>query len=409
MKSNRLTAALALSDRDLLTRIVALAGTERETTADLVAHLVALELRPSLYAAQGFGTLFAYCTEGLHLSEDAAWNRVEAARACRDFPVVLDLLASGSLTLTAVRTLRKHLTKKNHEAVLARAKHQKKTQIEVLVAELAPKPDVVASVRKVPVPQRRARKPISSCPPETPPPVTAPALDTGLETESQTDAPSGPGDHRDAGAPLPTPLPIPRPAPHALVQALAPERYRVQFTIGQQTHDKLRRLQALLRREVPNGDAGLIFEQFIDVLLAKVERDKLGKPATPRKARTVRWSAEARSAGGDDETCFRSGTENTQPLEGATGMERRKAPRRHTPNAVTRAVWFRDGAQCAFVADNGYRCTEHSFLEVHHIHPYALDGRPSVGNLSLRCRRHNQYEAELVFGAPKVVRREEGG
>ena len=62
-----------------------------------------------------------------------------------------------------------------------------------------------------------------------------------------------------------------------MVAPLAPERFEVQFTVLKETHDKLRRLQALLRREVPNGDAGLIFERFVDVLLAKVERDKLGK------------------------------------------------------------------------------------------------------------------------------------
>ena len=41
-----------------------------------------------------------------------------------------------------------------------------------------------------------------------------------------------------------------------VVEALAPERYRVQFTIGQESRDKLRRVQDLLRREIPNGDPG---------------------------------------------------------------------------------------------------------------------------------------------------------
>jgi hypothetical protein len=41
----------------------------------------------------------------------------------------------------------------------------------------------------------------------------------------------------------------------------APQRYRVQFTIGEEAHEKLRRLQALLRREIPDGDPGKIFER----------------------------------------------------------------------------------------------------------------------------------------------------
>ena len=40
-----------------------------------------------------------------HLSEHAAYGRIEAARAARKFPVVLDLLSDGSLTLTTVTLL----------------------------------------------------------------------------------------------------------------------------------------------------------------------------------------------------------------------------------------------------------------------------------------------------------------
>ena len=110
MNTNSLAIAVALSDEELLTRILALAGTEREATSELVAHLAALDSRPAAYAAKGYGSLFAYCIEALRLSEDAACNRIEAARACRRFPVILDLLASGSLTLTSVRLLARHLT-----------------------------------------------------------------------------------------------------------------------------------------------------------------------------------------------------------------------------------------------------------------------------------------------------------
>ena len=87
-------------------------------------------------------------------------------------------------------------------------------------------------------------------------------------------------------------------------------------------------------------------------------------------------------------------------------MGRREERSRHIPNAVKRAVWWRDGGQCAFVSADGRRCGERAFLELHHIQPYALDGPPTAGNITLRCRRHNQYEADMVFGprAPAVSR-----
>src|SRR5438552_18199538 len=148
MKTNLLALAAALPDQDLLARIDVLALSEREASADLVAHLAALDTRPALYAAKGYGSLFSYCTRVLGLSEDAACSRIEAARACRRFPVILDLLASGAMTLTSAR----HLTTENHQAVLARARGRRRREIESLIAELAPRPDVPTTVRKLPVP-----------------------------------------------------------------------------------------------------------------------------------------------------------------------------------------------------------------------------------------------------------------
>ena len=39
-------------------------------------------------------------------------------------------------------------------------------------------------------------------------------------------------------------------------------------------------------------------------------------------------------------------------------------------------------------------------LEFHHCEPNAIGGEATVANVSLRCRAHNVYEAELAFGRP---------
>src|SRR5712692_10308407 len=118
MKTNILVTAAALSDQDLLAHLEVLASRDREPSVELVAHLAVLDGRPALYAAQGYGSLFSYCTQALRLSEDAACNRIAAARACRRFPLILELLASGSLTLTSVRLLARHLTAENHPTAI---------------------------------------------------------------------------------------------------------------------------------------------------------------------------------------------------------------------------------------------------------------------------------------------------
>src|SRR5258706_12210702 len=147
MKTSILVTASALSDPDLLARLEALAGKEREASVELVAHLAALDSRKMLYAAQGHGSLFSYCTQALRLSEDAACNRIEAARACRRFPLILELLASGPLTLTSVRLLGKHLTAGNHQHVLSKARDRTRRDIEALVTALARRTASPSTVR----------------------------------------------------------------------------------------------------------------------------------------------------------------------------------------------------------------------------------------------------------------------
>src|SRR5258706_2942195 len=196
MKTNILVSASALSDQDLLARLELLAGKEREASVELLAHLAALDSREMLYAAQGYGSLFSYCTQALRLSEDAACTRIEAARACRRFPLILELLASGSLTLTSVRLLAKHLTVENHQSVLAKASDRSRREIEVLVAELAPRPDVPSTVRKLP------------CPTMTPPPSAGPGPAMNSLPVAGT-----------ATAPSPSALPA---TPRPIVRAWAP-------------------------------------------------------------------------------------------------------------------------------------------------------------------------------------------
>jgi hypothetical protein len=87
-----------LSDRDLLAEVERAVPCEREANARLIALLMELDSR-KLYAGQGYASLFAYC---VHLSEHAAYLRIEAARVARRFPAILDKLSNGSVHLTAV-------------------------------------------------------------------------------------------------------------------------------------------------------------------------------------------------------------------------------------------------------------------------------------------------------------------
>ncbi len=124
-----LSAVAELSDLELLERVPVLAQREREATAELVAHLAVLDER-RLYLGEGCSSLFTYCTRVLHLSENAAYRRVEAARVIRRYPVILDMLAEGSTSLTTIRLLAPELTPANHQELLEQSRNQTTRQVE---------------------------------------------------------------------------------------------------------------------------------------------------------------------------------------------------------------------------------------------------------------------------------------
>jgi len=173
----------------------------RRVESDLVAHIAEVDER-RLYAREASPSMFAYCTEVLHLSEAEAYLRIAAARASREHPMLLAMLGDGRLHLTGIAKLAPHLTRENAEALLKQATHRSKRQIEELIAELAPRPDAPAVMRKLP----ERRTPLASAPLLRPDGVEVPVL------ELRPDAVASP---------------VPAPAPPSVVQPLAPARYKV--------------------------------------------------------------------------------------------------------------------------------------------------------------------------------------
>jgi hypothetical protein len=135
----------------------------------------------------------------------------------------------------------------------------------------------------------------------------------------------------------------------------------IHVTLSRETHEKLRRAQALARHILPDGNVGAILDRALTLLIDDLERRRFARVASPR---------------------------SSQDESAASG--------RHIPSAVKRAVWLRDEGRCTFVGRMG-PCGETAFIEFHHVAPYAAGGAATVDNIELRCRAHNQYEARLFF------------
>src|SRR5260221_6741374 len=241
---NDLDPLSSLTNEQLLARVKSLAESERDATASLLASLAELDARKA-YLGEGYPSFFAYCTQALHFSEDAAYNRMKAARAARKWPVIFQMIADGSVTLTSVRLLADSLTDANHQQILAAARHRSKREVEQMIASLHPQPPVPSTVRRLPAPKD---------------PAPAASADGTMPTRAAQFAlnPVPAEADRVPQAVLPCRLTV--------VAPLAPERYKVQITISRETHDKLRRVQDLLRHQLPDGDPAVVFDRALTVL-----------------------------------------------------------------------------------------------------------------------------------------------
>lgn len=353
----------SMTDDALLVALAEVVARGRRADAELVAHVSEVDAR-RLFLGRGCRSMFVYCTEVLRMSEGAAYLRIKAARAARRHPMLLAMLADGRLHLSGIERLAPHLTCENRDDVLARATHRSKRQIEELVAELAPKPDVASSVRKLPAPRPAPEAAVAQ--PE-------PSLFSSPAAPAAVSAP--------AVAAPPSPA-TSRPTPRA-VAPLAPARYKVQFTASGDLKEKLDRLTAEMRRQVPDGDLATVIEIAVTEKLAAIEKRRYARAD-------------------DDPIILSEGSAKHEPSRRTrkTLAETDTTPKtRHIPAAVRRAVRERDGDQCTFVSGNGRRCTARGGLELHHDEPFAKGGAHRVETIRLVCREHNVHLAERDYGA----------
>src|ERR1044072_5157422 len=135
-----------LADGTLLRNLATQVARDRATTAALLAHLAEVDER-QLYRAAAYESMFQYCVHERLMPEEATASRIPVARTARQFPAIFSLLADGRLNLTAVLLLTPHLTAETVDELLAAATHKTKPEIERLLAERFPRPDLPTLVQ----------------------------------------------------------------------------------------------------------------------------------------------------------------------------------------------------------------------------------------------------------------------
>jgi hypothetical protein len=148
---------------------------------------------------------------------------------------------------------------------------------------------------------------------------------------------------------------------------LREDRYRLQLNASSELKRKLELARDLTSHSNPSGDLALVVERALDLLIAKLERERFAQARRPRS------EAEPRPNN------------------------------RRVSNATRREVIERDGLQCSYVSPDGVRCTSRRFLQFHHVHAWALGGKSDAPNIRIYCASHNQLIAEQDFGQHRIA------
>ncbi|OFX20427.1 MAG: hypothetical protein A2V77_02785 [Anaeromyxobacter sp. RBG_16_69_14] len=319
---------------------------ERVAMADFLLALAEFD-RHRLWLELGYSSLFHFLHRDLGMSKGAAFYRKTAAELVQKFPEVVEPLRDGRLCITTVIELAKVITAENREDVLPRFFHRSKCEAKAVSAALAPEE---APARRQVVTRLRLEEPRPSAVQPVEPLRLVPG-ESGSVAESRPPV--------SVSAPWPAPAPAPAPQRDS-AEPLTAELRRLHITVSSRFLEKLAAATAALSHTHPGGNAEEILEAGLDLLLER-QAKRMGLVKQPR--------------------------EKARP----------SAPE-HVPARVRRAVWKRDGGRCQWPLESGGVCGSTLRVELDHIHPQALGGQSTVGNMRLLCRMHNDLAARRVFG-----------
>ncbi len=388
-----------LTTNALTARLYEIRGEERALLVEFLKYLAEIDRRKAAIE-MGFSTLFAFCVEYLGLSRASAYRRTHAARLLARFPLVGEYLADGRLNIGAVVELEDVLVEDRLVEILDRAAGRTEEQVKELVASLRPRPAMPDLFRRLPG-RRPSTGKDSGCFRAKRLESNHKVAETGVVRTGVAPAPgqvemlgvSGLAAAADQMMRVGTPgleaapeqseqpmLPMlalaSAPRPTQRLEPIAPELHVMRVTVSSEFKDDLEAIRDELSHKFPSRGLEEVLHECIRIALETVRKRRRGAG----KATTA-----------------------TPPPEES----------RYVPAAVRAAVWKRDDGRCTYVGPGGRRCNSRHRVDVHHLDPHGKDGEATVDNLTLRCRPHNLYAAEVDYGrdyvARKIAERAQGG
>ena len=130
-------APQSFNNERLIARMQEAVGKEREQQAAFIACLSEVSRR-KLHLSRGYSSLYDFCLNHFQLSEGGIYRRIQVANAASKYPMILDFLAAGRLSLTVASLICPYLNAENANELLEKSSGMTRRQAESYIAlELA--------------------------------------------------------------------------------------------------------------------------------------------------------------------------------------------------------------------------------------------------------------------------------
>ena len=169
----------------------------------------------------------------------------------------------------------------------------------------------------------------------------------------------------------------PKEATPERIKFVSEDRVELRLGLSKATKEKLKRVQDLeSRRTARSVSIEETLEAMLDVYLQSKDPIKRAERVLKRKTNPI---------------------ENNAPACVTGQVERREAGKRKPIPAVIRhQALLRDEGRCVHLDEQGERCENRRWVDLHHILPRSLGGADTVENLAALCSAHHRMEHEAV-------------
>lgn len=348
----RMTILSTLKDATLLSSTKSLRQKEQGALHELLCHFGEILFR-KLFRDAGYSSMFAYLHEGLGYSKGGAYRRVLVARCMRKVPEFSVALKNLEFSFSGAVEIAGCENEERIRELIPQCLGKSAREIELITVMAKPEEKRKKELVRVVRVKRVAAVATET---EASPEGQSLLFSSAANSSSKLSSKSG-----------------------SNVETEEERRYDIRLQVDDEFMKLYQEAKAIAGGQGMEGALKKVMKDFV-------------KRNSPKEREQRRVERQLK----------REAKKEVSPVATPEVLSPKVPPKvkrsRHIPLQVQDQVILRDDRRCTFVSPDGRRCNCRESLEFDHIIAFSLYGEHEVENIRIRCRAHNQLEAERVFG-----------